>query len=126
MVSTCDGGAEMTDHTAPPAPTDPTAAPASREATPARRRQPLPALGVVLGAAWVLLCLTTRTYPQVVGYQGVVPFLVGTNALGAVLMVVVPLVLRQIPEPRQRQAMPFLVLAGAAALSAGVVPDRET
>ncbi len=81
----------------------------------------MPALGVVLGAAWVLLCLTTRTYPQVVGYQGVVPFLVGTNALGAVLMVVVPLVLRQIPEPRQRQAMPFLVLAGAAALSAGVV-----
>jgi hypothetical protein len=69
----------------------------------------------------MLICATSRTYPQVVGYQGLMPFLVGTNALGAVLLVAVPLLLRQIPEVLERQAMPFLVLAGAAALSAGVV-----
>ena len=120
MVPACDGGAEMTDHTAPPPHTDSAAAPASRQATRSRRAQPLPALGIVLGAAWVLLCSTSRTYPQIVGYQGQMPFLVGTNALGAVLVVLVPLLLRQIPQGRQRQAMPFLVLAGLAALGAGL------
>jgi hypothetical protein len=111
----------MTDPTAPPAPPEPTTTPARPDPAPSHRTLPLPALGVILSASWVLLCLTTRTYPQVVGYQGVMPFLVGTNALGAFLLVVVPLTLRQIPEPLQREAMPFLVLAGATAVGAGVV-----
>jgi hypothetical protein len=81
----------------------------------------LPALGVVLGAAWVLICATSRTYPQVVGYPGQMPFLVATNALGAFLLVAVPLLLRQIPQRLEQQARPFLVLAGLAALGAGIV-----
>ena len=47
--------------------------------------------------------------------------LLPTNALGAVLVVAVPLLLRQFPIRLQRQATPFLVLAGLMALGAGLV-----
>jgi hypothetical protein len=49
------------------------------------------------------------------------PFLVATNALGALVLVAVPLLLRQIPQELEQQARPFLVLAGLAALGAGIV-----
>ena len=105
----------MTDHTPFPAHSDPTVS---------RGTPPLPALGVVLAVSWVLISATWISLSSlrvVVGYQGQLPFQLPANALGAVLVVAVPLVLRQIPILLQRQAMPYLVLAGVVTLGAGVV-----
>ena len=105
----------MTDNTPLTAPPDRTAP---------RRSTPFPALGLVLAVSWIVIFATwisVSSLRVVVGNQGQQPLLLPTNALGAVLVVAVPLLLRDFPIRLQRQATPFLVLAGLMALGAGLV-----
>ena len=114
MVSTCHGGVVMTDHT-PLSALDPTAS---------RKTLPLPALGMVLAVSWTMVFATwisVTSLRVVIGNRGQQPLPLPTNALGTVLVVAFPLLLRQLPARLQRQAMPFMVLAGLMALGAGLV-----
>jgi hypothetical protein len=72
---------------------------------------------MIIFATWI----SASTLRVVVGNPGQQPLPLPTNALGAVLVVAVPLVLRQLSIRLQRQAMPFLVLAGVMALGAGLI-----
>jgi hypothetical protein len=71
---------------------------------------------MIISATWI----SVSSLRVVVGSQAQ-QLQLPTNALGCVLVVAVPLVLRQIPIRLQRRAMPFLVLAGVMALGAGLV-----
>lgn len=109
----------MTDHTPFAQPSDPTAI---------RTPTPLPALGFVLAAGWLLLASVWAfvTSHRAAGFEGQLQFLRAANALGVIVVVVPPLLLRQIPALLRRQAMPFLVLAGALTLVELVVGGSGT
>ena len=109
----------MTDHTPFAQPSDPTVI---------RTPTPLPALGFVLAAGWLLIASVWAfvTSHRAAGFEGQLQFLRAANALGAIVVVVPPLLLRQIPALLRRQAMPFLVLAGALTLVELVVGGSGT
>lgn len=74
---------------------------------------PLPALGYVLGACWLLvISMWPLLPPQGTSWSDRQYLFVPAAIVGALVVVVPPLLLPQIPTVRRLQALPFLVLAG--------------
>jgi hypothetical protein len=74
---------------------------------------PLPALGYVLGVCWLLvISMYPLLAPRGTIWSDRQHLYIPAAIVGALVMVVPPLLLPQIPTVRRLQALPFLVLAG--------------
>jgi hypothetical protein len=86
-------------------------------------RPTVPALGYVLAAAWLVVMSVWAFIPAPgAGLTAQEPYWVAAGIVAALVAVVPPLLLRQIPTTLRRQAMPYLLLAGVLA---GISINKE-